>query len=228
MRLKNQINFQLRIFFPHTNWIAEPRKKMRATIKEWAFWTFFTHDLTLYKREYVGIHVYIRSCGRNDIIYSFRPRKSGTFEYDKRDGDEISGFYFIYFLSIHIILYIYICIYLYVYYILFALCSLLVITISVYNIYMYTYIKAFFFKKHIFSLIHTHTHFERYIPSYLREWLLYNEREWWGGKGWFQWKRTPTRRHLDSFADIVLHLPKSQTPKILYGTHGTNIFKMYI
>lgn len=57
------------------------------------------------------------SSRRNDIIYSFRPRKSGTFEYDKRDGDEISGFYFIYF-CLYKYIYIY---YIYVYNIYFLL-----------------------------------------------------------------------------------------------------------
>lgn len=109
---------------------------------------------------------------------------------------------------------------------------------------IYKYIYKLFFQKHIFSFIRTHTLSERYIPSYLiREWLLACEGGllemvggWGGGKGWFQWKRPPTRPTPFRFLCRHRFTPPeiSQTSKILYGMHAARyifnicIYNIYI
>jgi len=62
--------------------------------------------------------------GETILFIPFGPVKAELFEYDKRDGDEISGFYFIYFLSVYTY-------YRYIFYTFFYF-PLLVITISIY------------------------------------------------------------------------------------------------
>lgn len=122
---KNQINFQLRILFAYKldSWTKQYIQG-GTLLKEWSFWTFFTHDLTLYKR-----NVRIYTVRRNAIIYFLRPVKAELLNTTNETGS----------------LFFFICIY--IIYILSSLSPLqLVITISVY-IY-----KLFFSQKHIFSL----------------------------------------------------------------------------